>query len=142
MMSVGRDELRAHVRDEHPLMDAAVVLRGGPDTPSLLRSHARRVNRLFLLDSAEVFGISVFVASSDIGPAFERRILSGKLGTYESIYRTTVRELVAAGFGLLPTFQAPHYTVLLSGIDAVEDLAAALGPLLTNPYARNRKEER
>lgn len=59
-MSDGRDELRAHVRDEHPPVDAAVVIRGGPDTPSLLRSHARRVNRLFVLDGAEVFGISVF----------------------------------------------------------------------------------
>lgn len=141
-MNDERDDLRAHVRAEHPPADAFVVIRGGPDTPSLLRSHARRVNRLFVLDGAEVFGISVFVASSDIGVASERQILRGKLGTYESIYRTTVGELIAAGFGLLPTFQAPHFTVLLPGLDAVDELAVALGPLLTNPYAGGRKEDR
>jgi hypothetical protein len=141
-MSGERDDLRVHVRDEHPPADAAVVIRGGPDTLSLLRSHARRINRLFVLDGTEVFGISVFVASSDIGLASERQILRGKLGTYESIYRTTVGELTVTGFGLLPTFQAPHYTVLLPGLDTVDELAAALGPLLTNPYAGGSKEKR
>jgi hypothetical protein len=142
MLSEERDDLRAFVRDELPPGDAAVVIRGGPDTPSLLRSHARRVNRLFVLDGADVYGISVFVASSDIGVASERQILRGKLSTYESIYRTTVGELIAAGFGLLPTFQAPHYTVLVADLDTVDELAAALGPMLTNPYAGGRKEER
>jgi hypothetical protein len=141
-MSDGRDDLRSHVRDELPSDDAAVVIRGGPDTPSLLRSHARRVNRLFVLDGADVFGISVFVASASSGIASERQILQRKLGTYESIYRTTVGELAEAGFGLLATFQSPHFTVILPGLDSVEDLAGALGPLLTNPYAGGWKEER
>ena len=82
-MSDERDDLRVHVRDEHPPAGAAVVIRGGPDTLSVLRSHARRINRLFVLDGTEVFGISVFVASSDIGVASERQILRGKLGTYD-----------------------------------------------------------
>jgi hypothetical protein len=140
-MTVERDELRTHVRHEQPPEEAAVVLRGGPDTPSLLRSHARRVNRLFVLDGAEVFGISVFVAVCDQRHTSEPQILGGKLGTYETIYRTTVGALLASGYGLLPTFQAPHCTVLIPGLDSVDDLASALGPLLANPYAGLRKAQ-
>jgi hypothetical protein len=84
-MSDDREELRLRVRDENPPLDASVVLRGGPDTPSLLRSHARRLNRLYMLDSVPVFGVSVFVAYGDIGPTSERGILSMKLHSYPAI---------------------------------------------------------
>jgi hypothetical protein len=130
-----REELRLRVRTEHPAPDASVVLRGGPDTPSLLRSHARRLNRLFVLDGAPVFGVSVFVADGDIGPRSERTILSRKLHSYPTIYRTTVHRLLTGGFDVLPTFVAPHYTVLIPSLEAVAELAAAFGELLRNPYA-------
>lgn len=137
-----REELRPRVRLEVPPPNAAMVIRGGPDTLQLLRFHARRLNRLYMLDGDPVFGVSVFVARDTIGPASERGILSGKLRSYPMIYRTTCRELTEAGFELLPTFAAPHYTVALASLDAVEDLAAAFGLLVVNPYAEGRKEER
>jgi hypothetical protein len=56
------------------------------------------------------------------------------------VYRTTVGRLAAAGFTLLPTFTAPHYTVLLPDIDMVDDLARAFGDLRANPYAVGREE--
>jgi hypothetical protein len=112
-MTDDRDELRLRVRAEQPPLDASVVLRGGPDTPSLLRSHARRLNRLSILDGAPVFGISVFVAEGDIGPKSERTILSRKLHSYPTIYRTTVHRVRTEGFEVLPTFVAPHYTVVI-----------------------------
>ena len=134
-MTHDREELRRRVREEQPLRNASVVLRGGPDTVSLLRSHARRLNRLYALDGAPVFGISVFVVSSDIGPTSERTILSKKLHSYPTIYRTTVGDLVDAGLDVLPTFAAPHYTVLIPNLDAVAELAVAFGKLVRNPYA-------
>ncbi|MEQ9164418.1 MAG: hypothetical protein RLN74_17005 [Ilumatobacter fluminis] len=135
-MTDGREELRDRVRSgEIPTSDAAVVIRGGPDTLSLLRSHARRLNRAFLLDGEPVFGVSVFVALDDVGAASERGVLSGKLRSYPSIYRCRAGELFERGLGLLPTFARPHYTVLLPELEAVDDLAAALGTLLPNPYA-------
>lgn len=123
------------MREELPPRNASVVLRGGPDTVSLLRSHARRLNRLYTFDGAPVFGVSVFVACGDIGPTSERTILSKKLHNYPTIYRTTVGELVDAGLDVLPTFAAPHYTVLIPSLDAVAELAAAFGKLVRNPYA-------
>ncbi len=141
-MTDAREDLRARVRNERPAPGAAVVIRGGPDTPSLLRTHARRLNRLYVLDGEDVFGVSVFVAQDEIGPASERTILGSKLRSYPTIYRTTVAQLTALGFDMLPTFTAPHFTVLMTGLDQVDDLANAFGRLLPNPYAEGPKEER
>jgi len=67
MMNDGREELRDRVRsDEAPPPGASVVIRGGPDTLSLLRTHARRLHRAFVLDGRPVFGVSVFVALDDV----------------------------------------------------------------------------
>ena len=94
MSGDGREELRARVRSAAPLdPDWAVVIRGGPDTPALLRSHARRLHRLYVLDGE-------------------------------------------------PTFGHPHLTVLMPNLEAVDELAAAFGELLVNPYADEWKEER
>lgn len=109
---------------------------------SLLRSHARRLHRLYALDGQPTFGVSVFVALDESGRTSERSILSVRLNSYPTIYRTTVQVLDDAGFSLLPTFAAPHYTVVLPGLDAVGDLAAAFGGLLANPYAQRPKEGR
>lgn len=136
MTTDGREELRDRVRsDEIPPSDAAVVIRGGPDTLSLLRTHARRLHRAFVLDGVPVFGVSVFVAIDDVGAASERGVLSGKLRSYPSVYRCTVGDLLEHGLGLIPTFGRPHYTVLLPELDSVDDLASALGTLRPNPYA-------
>ncbi len=108
----------------------------------LLRSHALRLNRLYLLDGEPMFGVSVFVALDVVGPSSERGILAGKLRHYPTIYRTSTLSLVAAGFVLLPTFAAPHHTVVMHSLDAIRDLAAAFGSLLINPYAERQKEER
>ena len=134
-MSDDREELRRRVRDELPPRTASVVLRGGPDTVSLIRAHARRLNRLYTLDGGPVFGVSVFVALGDLGPASERAILSKKLHSYPTMYRTTVGSLLDAGFHLLPTFADPHYTVLIPNLDTVAALAAAFGEMVRNPYA-------
>ncbi|MGE3689447.1 MAG: hypothetical protein AB7J47_24160 [Acidimicrobiia bacterium] len=98
------------------------------------------VNRLFILDGAPVFGVSVFVAYGDIGPTSERTILSRKPHSYPTIYRTTVGQLLAEGFVVLPTFAEPQYTVLIPSLDAVDELATAFGNLRRNPYAEAREE--
>jgi hypothetical protein len=131
-----REELRRRVRDEDPPPDESrVVLRGGPDTGSLILSHARRVNRAFVLDGAEVWAISVFVALDDVGPGSARGILQTKLRSYASVYLPTVGRLRQAGFEMLPTFARPHFSVLLPGLDTAPELFEALGELRINPYA-------
>jgi hypothetical protein len=131
-----REELRKRVRTgERAAATASVVIRGGPDTPSLLRTHARRLQRLYVLDGVPVLGISVFVVLEDVGPASERGILAGKLRSYPFIYRSSVGRLETAGFVLVPTFARPHYTVVIPDLGAIDGLASALGSLVPNPYA-------
>lgn len=131
-----REELRHRVRPEaRPVDTSQVVLRGGPDTRSLLRSHARRVNRLFVLDGAEVWAISVSVVLDDVGVGSSRSILRTRLRSYDHVYLSTVGRLRKRGFDLLPTFARPHFSVLLPGVDHAEELFDALGELHSNPYA-------
>ena len=125
-------DLRTFVRLEPP-GNATLVVRGGPDTAAKLRSHAERLRRAYLLDGAPVLGISVFAALDDIGPASLDAILAGKLSTYRVVHLSTVGAMTAAGFGLLPTFQRPHMTVLLDDLDQVDALADVLGPPQPNP---------
>ena len=132
----GREDLRARTRSGEPVPDDALVaLRGGPDTRSLISSHARRVNRLYVLDGEQVWGISVFVALDPTGPASAEGILRRRLLSYESVYMPTVGALRYAGFELLPTFGRPHFTVLMSGPEQAGALFDALGELRENPYA-------
>ena len=143
MTSEDREELRGRIRHgEHPSADATVVLRGGPDTPSLLATHAKRLFRAYVLDGGPVYGVSVFLVLDDIDPASEVGLLGGKLRSDPFVYRTTAGGLVEAGFELLATFARPHYTVVLPSLDAVNSLANALGTLTPNPYAGHREEER
>lgn len=62
--------------------------------------------------------------------------------TTPAVYRTDVGTLKDAGFELLPTFIAPHHTVLMSNLEAADDLAPAFGNLVVNPYVEGREEER
>ena len=87
----GREELRERVRSEEVTPDdARIVLRGGPDTLSLLRSHARRVNRLFVLDGDEVWAISVLVALDEVGAGSTNSLLRSKLWTYDVVYLSLI----------------------------------------------------
>jgi hypothetical protein len=58
-------------------------------------------------------------------------------------YRTTVGELERRRFLVLPTFAAPHCTVIFDELSDVIELAAAFGDPLRNPYAdlRRRSDE-
>ena len=110
------------------------MVRGGPDAEEKLAAHAERLRRAYVLDGEPVLGISVFAASDDIGPASLDAILSGKLSTYRVVHTASLKDLVAAGFTLLPTFGRPHMTIVLSGLDRVQPLLAVLGPASNNPH--------
>jgi hypothetical protein len=88
-----------------------------------------------VLDGLDVYGISVFVALDDVGPASQRGLLTGKLVSYPLVYTPTVGELVDAGFDLLATFGRPHFTVVVASPADAPRLLTALGPLRPNRYA-------
>ena len=133
---MNHEDLRAHVRDEAPPADAVVVLRGGRDTLEKLAGHAARTNAAYCLDGAPVWGVSVFAALDDVGPASLDRLLAERLVSYRLVHLPTVGSLTEAGFELLPTFRRPHFTLLLSAETELDlrRMLNALGPAQVNPY--------
>jgi hypothetical protein len=132
----GRIEQRLRLRAEPPLSQAALLVRGGPDTVDKLARHARRTARAWSLDGQPLLGISVF-AVLDI-PLDE--LLSARFATYRMIHMPAAARLRDRGFELLPTGLRPHYTVRLRRADSIEldELLAALGPPMANvQYARS-----
>lgn len=130
------DELRPHLRDEPLPDDATVVVRGGPDSLDKLVLHARRTSRAYVLDGESLLGVSVFLAIGETGDDSLNGILAGRMRTYRVVYTATVARVRESGFGLLPTFRRPHYTLTLPDTSepTIRTLAAALGSEMTNPY--------
>jgi len=137
MTRPGREELRPHLRDERPPDDSIVIVRGGPSTLAKLAMHARRTQDAYALDSEPLWGISVFCALDDVGPASLDGLLR-RFTSYRVVHLPHAGELRSAGFQLLPSFGRPHYTVRLSGDDRAElaRLVDALGPAQANKYHR------
>ncbi|MGH3928857.1 MAG: hypothetical protein ACRDTF_02640 [Pseudonocardiaceae bacterium] len=135
-MNRAREELRGRLRPEVEPAEAVLVLRGGPDTVPKLQTHARRTARAWCLDGAPLFGISVFCALDDIGPASLPGLLGGRLLTYRCFHRCTVGELQDLGVHLLPTGHRPHFTAVIESDEGAElqRLLACLGHPRENPY--------
>jgi len=139
-----RDELRPQLRAEATPSATVILLRGGPDTFALLRSHARRTRRRYCLDGTPLLGVSVFAALDPDGPASRDGLLAGRLVTYPVVHAATVSAVEAAGFELLPTFRRPHFTIRLhyDTQDEAARLLDALGPPEENPYNRETQQTR
>ena len=96
---------RLPIRDESPPPDDWLVLRGGSSSHTALRPKIRR--------SIELFGVPlvsvVVIESTHLERALKSRVLAG----YKVVTGSTVHEVTAAGFRLIPTFSLPHYSVEL-----------------------------
>lgn len=94
-----------------------------------LQTHARRTARAWCLDGAPLFGISVFCALDDIGPASLHGLLNGRLRTYRCVHQCPVSALRLIGVDLLPTGHRPHFTAVIAsdGESELRRLLACLG---------------
>jgi hypothetical protein len=143
MTERGREELRPYLRDEQPPDDATVVVRGGPDTLAKLATHARRTHDAYVLDGVPLWGISVYCALDDVGPASLDGLLR-RFASYRVVHLPRTGQLQRVGFPLLPSFGRPHYTIRLDGDDPARltRLLEALGPAETNKYHRTERPGR
>lgn len=100
----------------------------------------------YTFGGAPARGISVFAANDELGA---QEILATKLRTYPR-YRQVSGSALAALTVLLPTFQVPHWTVLLrpptaserAEPDLVADLLDILGSVLDNPKYEPTRSKR
>jgi hypothetical protein len=143
MTQHGREELRPYLRNEGPPDDTTVVVRGGPDTLAKLAVHARRTHDAYVLDGEPLWGISVYCALDDVGPASLDGLLR-RFASYRAVHLPRASQLQHAGFPLLPSFGRPHYTIRLGGADqaGLTRLLNALGPAGANKYHRRERPGR
>jgi hypothetical protein len=137
-----KEDVRAlehYLRDEAPPSGGHLVLRGSPNTVHKLLTDAARMASQYNLDGRPAYAISVSVATDEA--ELERILASSRFRIRHHYRRGTVELVSAAGFPLLPSFQQPHYTVILdpyTGERAVEFLAA-LPQEFANPYYVGRR---
>jgi hypothetical protein len=123
-----KQELRRHLRLEPRPEDTTVVVRGGRATAVRLATHAQRTRDAFVPDGQPVWGVSVFCALDDIGPASLEGVLR-RFWSYRTVHLSTAGKLREAGFEPLPSFARPHFTLRLITANEAElnGLVAALG---------------
>ena len=101
------DRLEDVLRADESSDDLVLLLRGGEDTSAKLLRQAALFERRYTYGGQRARGISLFGASSAVD---ELAVLESKLRTYPK-YRRVGRAELAEVAVLLPTFQAPHWTV-------------------------------
>ncbi len=126
------------IREEPPPDDGAVVIRGGPLTAPKIVEHAARQQAVFTYRGAPMIAISVDVAIE--GWSIER-ILRERMWSRSRYATTTVGQLRSAGYELVATSSAPHYSLVLP--EPSEAAAASLldhfGPTLVNEFKQRRR---
>lgn len=130
-----REPIEPHVRVEVPPDDALVVVRGGPVAPEKIMEHANRQAREYSIRGMPMYSISVSVA---VGRWDLPGLLAGPLRSRATYAVTTVGALREEGFALLPTYDAPHYDLLLRSAEYrdAQALLAVFGSPEPNPYKR------
>lgn len=131
------DRLEDVLRAGESSGDPVLLLRGGEDTSAKLLRQAALFETRYTYGGQRARGISLFAASSAVD---ELAVLEWKLRTYAKYRRVLGVELAEIAV-LLPTFQAPHWTVLFQPPggarrpeeELLSDLLDILGPVLDNP---------
>ena len=128
------------MRDDEALDPIAhLVVRGWPLTVEGLLRNADATRSRFRFGGRPVAAISAEVT---VGGWTVDGILAGpRLRTRSRYAAVAVGELALAGFALLPTFVAPHYSVVLEPYTAQRagQLIEALGAIRSNPHHVRRQ---
>jgi len=142
-VSPNRQDLRSLLREETPPADGVLVVRGGPTSIERLADHVQRTHDAYTLDGDPLWGVSVFCAMDDVGPASLDALLR-RFASYRVVHLPTVGGVVGAGFDLLPSFRRPHFTVQLADAEpqTLTQMLAALGPVRPNPYHGRKRPGR
>ena len=128
------DRLEDVLRAGESSGELVLLLRGGEDTSAKLLRQAALFETRYTYGGQRARGISLFAASSAVD---ELAVLESKLRTYAKYRRVLGVELAEIAV-LLPTFQAPHWTVLFQPPGGarrpeeglLSDLLDILGPVL------------
>ena len=126
------------IRAEDTPLDAVVVIRGGPITADKILEHAARQQAVFTYHDQPMIAISVDLTIE--GWTIER-ILVERMWSRSRYAVSTVGALREAGYELVPTSAAPHYSVVLpdATLRAAASLLELFGPTMDNEYRQRRR---
>lgn len=131
-----KSPLEGEVRPMETPDDFAFLLRAGDEDDGVdrLQDQAARLSRRYTLDGVDCYGVSAFAANEEN----ETWVLATKMHIRRRYYRIKCSDL--AELTLLPTFAAPHWTVVFPGPHGPEyqTFLDALGDLRDNPYWRRK----
>lgn len=114
--------------------DRQYVIRGWPLTAAGLLANAEATASRYSYRAEPFLAVSVEMTMTGWDP---ERILSGRrMSTRRSYAIAPARSVLGGGFELLPTFEAPHYSIVMGPYteDGAQRLLQALGDVLANPY--------
>jgi hypothetical protein len=134
------EPIEALLRDDEPLDPAAhLVVRGWPLTVEGLLRNAEATRSRFSFEGRPFAAVSAEVTAG--GWTLDAILAGPRLRTRSRYAAVAVGELALAGFTLLPTFVAPHYSVVLEPYTAerAEQLIEALGDVRKNPHHVRRQ---
>lgn len=134
-----RERLEDFLRPGESATDLVLLLRGGvhDDGIERLREQAAELNRRFCFEEGDCYGISAFAATEES----EAWTLARNMRVRRRYYRIRYGDIDGIdGIRALPTFRAPHWTVLFSGAGGPDygRFMDALGDLRDNPYWKQR----
>lgn len=121
------------LRDEEPLDDVVVVVRGGEMASDFVRRSAQNA-----YDEVGIYALSVFCALDD-----PPEVLCGAepfLARYRKVRMSRVGRLRSEGFPLIPTLGRPHYDIVLPDLSpqTLARLDAAFDDAIDNPGLTHR----
>ena len=115
-----------------------LIMRGWPVTADGILANADRTRVRYSL-AGEPF-VAISAEATIAGWDVDTILMGARLRSRSSYAISPVGDLIAAGFDLAPTFQAPHYSVLLPSYtqEAAARLVEVFGEVKLNPYSRRR----
>lgn len=136
----GVEPIEPHLRTSEVIdPNAALVIRGWPLAVEGLLRNADATRPRYSLAGEPLVAISAEVTM----PGWDvESILSGaRLRTRWSYASTLAHDVIGAGFRLLPSVAAPHYSIVLANYtdEEAQRLISVLGDVQPNPYHVRRE---
>ncbi len=137
-MSNTGQPIEPFIRLEAPPDEIVVVIRGGPISAEKIVEHSTRQQAVYTYGGRPMIAISVDLTIE--GWSFDR-ILRERMWSRSTFATTTVGELRIAGYELIATNAAPHYSVVLPDTDeaSARDFLGHFGPTMVNEYKHRRR---
>ena len=129
-----REPIELVCRDQRLERGARLVVRGWPLTVAGLLGNADATSHRFSRGGEPFLAVSSEV--TDGAWTLDAVLAGPRVRTRSRYAAVPVHALIRAGFELIPTFGAPHCSIVLSAYtpEEAERLLVVLGPVRQNPY--------